>query len=419
MGNNQFKNNKRWIAISTLCVLFFVALGIWGFNSTNNKNINDSQNEAVSAFNQLEDSKASILAVGDVMVHNTQLKVQFNSSTNDYSFDNNFQHVKQYIEEADYAIANLETTLAGNEGRSYSAYPMFNSPDALADGLKYAGFDLISTINNHSFDTGSLGVNRTLEVLENRGFDTVGTRKDSTDDEFIVKNINDINFGITSYSYGEIKDGVKYLNGIRVSDDCYDKMNVFDLNNANEAFNTINSTLKKMEDTDLQIVIIHWGVEYTRTETAFQRELAQKLCDAGVDVIIGSHPHVVEPVETLTSANGESETVVIYSLGNFLSNQSRENVGMYSEDGLMVNIDFVKDNNTNTASVERVTCIPTWVNRFSANGRLNYEIIPIEDNTYLSSIGSLSQSRAEQSYKNTSSLIDTNALVNVVNSPFE
>ena len=86
---------------------------------------------------------------------------------------------------------------------------------------------------------------------------------------------------------------------------------------------------------------------------------------------------------------------------------------------LFRSIDFVKDNNTNTASVERVTCIPTWVNRFSANGRLNYEIIPIEDNTYLSSIGSLSQSRAEQSYKNTSSLIDTNALVNVVNSPFE
>ena len=216
------------------------------------------------------------------MVHGPQLNAQFDISNKTYSFDNNFTYVKKYIEKADYSLANLETTLAGNDVTPYSSYPLFNSPDELADALRNAGFDLLSTINNHSFDKGDLGVSRTLSVLKEKGFDTVGTRENIDDDDFLIKNINNINVGITSYSYGDVKNDNKYLNGIKVSEDFEDKMNIFDANDVDSAFNTISTTLDKLEDTDIQIVVLHWGVEYTKDEINFQKELAQKLCDCMV-----------------------------------------------------------------------------------------------------------------------------------------
>ena len=368
MSKKHKKKKKNRINKNKLFVLTLTILMITTFSFKILKNLITymNPNEPVASVfddnEEVQTYEASILAAGDVMVHSPQLKAQYDSSTNTYSFDNNFKYVKKYIQKADLAIANLETTLAG---KPYSSYPMFNSPDELADALKNAGFDLISTINNHSFDKGNLGVSRTLSTLNEKGFDTVGTRENITDDEYIIKNINNIDFGITSYSYGEIKNGNKYLNGIKISKDYEDKMNIFDYSDVDSAFKTINSTVQKMNDTDMQIVIIHWGVEYSRNETEFQRQLAQKLCDAGVDIIIGSHPHVVEPVETITSSNDDNETLVIYSLGNYISNQSRNNVGLYSEDGLMINIDITKKSNEDEATIENVTCIPTWVNKYS------------------------------------------------------
>ena len=113
-----------------------------------------------------------------------------------------------------------------------------------------------------------------------------------------------------------------------------------------------------MKGTDLQIVYLHWGDKYSRSENSFQSELAQKLCDAGVDVIIGSHPHVVQPVKTIKSTDGKNQTVVAYSLGNFLSNQTRDKFNQYTEDGLMVNIDISKKASDKEAKVTKVTCIP-------------------------------------------------------------
>lgn len=416
---NKRKVNKKKIFVIFL-VLFLVVLGILYFYKSSKSNNESNKRNIYSVFNdEPETYNASILAAGDVMVHGPQLNAQFDISNKTYSFDNNFTYVKKYIEKADYSLANLETTLAGNDVTPYSSYPLFNSPDELADALKNAGFDLLSTINNHSFDKGDLGVSRTLSVLKEKGFDTVGTRENIDDDDFLIKNINNINVGITSYSYGDVKNDNKYLNGIKVSEDFEDKMNIFDANNVDSAFNTISTTLDKLEDTDIQIVVLHWGVEYTRDEINFQKELAQKLCDYGVDIIIGSHPHVVQPVETIKSSDGETETVVIYSLGNYISNQRRENVGAYSEDGLMVNIDITKKSNEDKAIVKKVTCIPTWVNKYNRNGKHVYEIIPIEDKKDLDSISNLNNTYVEQSHHNTSSLIETTDLINVVDCPFE
>ncbi|WP_455538211.1 CapA family protein [Terrisporobacter sp.] len=421
------KRRKKYKNFLKLClVIFLITLGFFSFKIINNKNNEQSKSDnskIISVFNQndkkIETYNASILAAGDVMVHSPQLKAQFDSLTGTYNFENNFKYVKKYVKEADYSLANLETTLAGNDVYQYSSYPMFNSPDELADSLKNTGFDLLSTINNHSFDKGDLGVSRTLSTLKGKGFDTVGTRIKESDKDYFIKNINNIKVGFTSYSYGDIKNNTKYLNGIQISKESEDKMNIFDSSSVDNAYNTISSTVNKMKDADIQIVILHWGIEYTRDEISFQDQLAKKLCDNGVDIIIGSHPHVVEPVKTIKSSDGKNECVVVYSLGNYISNQRRETVGAYSEDGLMVNFDITKKSNENKASVKKVTCIPTWVNKYNNGFKDVYEIIPIENKDDLDSIANLNKLKVEQSYKNTSSLINTSDIVKVVSSPFK
>ena len=415
---NKGKLSKQW---KILIILVAIVLVIFGYFKMFNRSENIVESNKTSEVTKVTDNKtysASLLACGDVMAHMPQLKAQYNTSTKKYSFDNNYKYVKKYIKNADLAMANLETTLCGDDVYAYSSYPTFNTPDALADSLKNVGFDLLSTINNHSFDMSSLGVERTLSTLKKKGFDTVGTREKKSDDEYVIENVNGIKLGITAYSYGEIKNGTKYLNGIKVSDEKNDLMNVFDISDVDTAFNTIYSTVKKYQkDTDMQIVIIHWGDEYSRTPNDFQKKLAQKLCDAGVDIIIGSHPHVVEPVETIKSTDGKNETLVIYSLGNYISNQRREYISMYTEDGLMVDINIEKQGN-NEAKVKKVTCIPTWVNKYESGGKSVYEIIPVADNI-LEKTTYIDQSYLKQSYKNTSELIKTDDKISIVKSPFE
>lgn len=363
-------------------------------------------------------SKVDLNVVGDIMAHTPQLKAQYNSANNSYSFENNFKYVKSYIEKSDFSIANLETTLAGPK-TPYTSYPTFNSPDALADALKYAGVDIISTINNHSFDKGDLGVERTLQILREKGFDTIGTFNDSQSNKHIVKNINNIKLGITSFSYGELKGNSKFLNGIQISNKSKDKMNIFDMYDPNLAFDTINKTLENMKDTDLQVVIIHWGNEYQRMPSEFQKKLAQLLSNSGVDIIIGSHPHVIQPIEMIKSKDGQTETLVIYSLGNFLSNQRKEILGSpYTEDGLIVGIEISKRSIDNHAKISNVTCIPTWVNKYQDSGKDIYEIIPIVDKSSLIEMKNLPLDRVQESYNNTASQIKQSDIIKVVPNPF-
>lgn len=396
-------------------LLLLVLIFICGC-STENNNISILDTNENSDF---KSTSINLTAVGDVMAHSPQLKAQYDSNSNTYSFDNNFKYIKKYIETSDLSIANLETTLAG-EDIGYSSYPTFNTPDAIASALKNTGFDIISTINNHTFDKGSHGFDRTLSVLKELNFETVGTKSNVYDDDYIIKDINGIKLGITSYSYGDIINSDKYLNGIKISDECKERANIFSSSNVNDAFNTINNTISKLNDTDMQILIIHWGNEYQRVPSKFQSELAQLLSDAGVDIIIGSHPHVVQPVEMIKSSDGSNETLIVYSLGNLISNQRKETLGnSYTEDGLIISIDINKDSSNSDAYVSNVKCIPTWVNKYSDNNKFVYEVVPIEDKVTLNTMENLSKDRVKQSYSNTSSLIDTSDIIQVVSSPFE
>lgn len=361
---------------------------------------------------------ATISSVGDIMAHKPQLDAQYDNKTNSYSFHNNFKYVKDHLSSADLTLGNLETTFAGTS-IPFSSYPSFNTPDALSDALKSSGFDILSTINNHSFDKGNLGFFRTLEVLKDKDIQTVGTRESIEAKNYIIKDINNIKFGITAFSYGELVNDNKFLNGIKLSEEAKNKSNIFPQTDPKIAFNIINKTLSKLDSTDMQVVIIHWGEEYQREPNNFQKELAKLLCDRGVDIIIGSHPHVVQPVEMITSSDGLNETLVIYSLGNFISNQRREYLDTpYTEDGLIVDIEVSKNQTKNETYISKVNCIPTWVNKYSSNGKVKYEIIPLMNKETLLTIPNLPLSKAEASYNNTSSQIKQSDIIKVIQNPF-
>lgn len=418
----MYSNNHKRRFLSCFA-LFFLIMGVFSLCSINKNTILtkiNSKEAAVFTPNEEKVNKASILAVGDIMVYNSQLTAQYNPSNATYNFDNNFQHVKKYIENADYSIANLETTLSGNKIYRYSSYPKVNSPDELADSLKYAGFDLISTANNHAYDKGDLSIKNTLSTLKSKNLDVIGTRENN-DDKFIIKKINDINIGITSYTYGKSINGNKYLGKTKVSEKNKYNINIFDSTSVDNAFDNINSTLEKMKDTDLQVVYLHWGDKYSLKENTFQKELAQKLCDAGVDVILGSHPHVIQPVKTITSMDGNNETIVAYSLGNFLSNQTRDYFSEYTEDGLMLNIEISKNSSDKDAKITKVNCIPTWLNKYYDNKTYKYiyEIIPIANKSDLEKINNLSQDNLKKSYSNTASQIETSELIDIIKNPFD
>lgn len=424
------KNKKRkkkiyryYAKLSLLVALSLVLIGsfVFGITYLNNKdkNVASNKQEVLNETSIIKNTpkELNLIAAGDVMAHQPQLNAQYDSSTGKYSFDNNFALVKKYVERTDLSVANLETTLAGKE-LGYDSYPTFNTPDDLAVALKNSGFNLLSTINNHTLDKGDTGVSRTLRVLDSLHLDSVGTYDENLGNNYIIKSINDINLGITAYSYGEIKNNTTYLNGIMASANSKDKLNVFDMTDVNKAFNTIMTSVNKIKDTDMQIVILHWGNEYQRTPSKFQTTLAQKLCDAGVDIIIGSHPHVVQPVEMITSTDKSNETLVIYSLGNFISNQRREYTGYsYTEDGLLVDITLSKKQDDKEATITNVTCIPTWVNKYTAS-KVTYEIIPMGSKSDLTNLEHVSLDTLKTSFKNTTSLIKTSDIIKIPQNVF-
>ena len=407
------KLRKDRVILLSLLILFIIFALCVTISKLNKSNINYQIDHSVLNNNSID---ITISAVGDIMVHDDQLKAQYDKDTNSYSFDNNFKHIKPYIENSNLSIGNLETTLAGKDSK-YSAYPRFNSPDSLVTALSNCGFDVLSTVNNHTYDKGSIGVYRTLDVIKNHGIESVGTRNNSSENNFIIKNVDGINFGITSFSYGEISKSKPSLNGLPIAKQDTNNLNIFDFRDVDTAFESIKSTLDSMNqnETDLQVLVIHWGEEYHRNPSKFQKLLAQKLCDYGVDIIIGSHPHVVQPIEMIKSEESNNETLVIYSLGNFLSNQRREILKTdYTEDGLIVNIDISKNLDTNETKISKVEYIPTWVNKYTdSSNKLQYEIIPIVDETTILSINNLDYDKINKSYINTTSLIASNDIIKV------
>lgn len=330
-------------------------------------------------------STATVLATGDLLMHK---KVIDSGKQEDgsYDFSSIFRYISPIVQQADYAVANLETTLAGTDnGYAYSGNPKFNSPDAIVDAAKDAGFQMLLTANNHSLDTGLVGFKRTVQVVREKGLETLGTYLTADEKKWTVVNVNGINLGMVCYTYsdGFNQSGKPVLNFVNeLSEEGL--LNYFTYDHLPEFYEELGTYVKEMKaaGADATILFIHWGTEYRLSADTNQAAMAQALCDLGIDAIVGGHPHVVEPVDLLTSSQDPShKTVVLYSLGNAVSNQRKEEIESRptgeTEDGLLYRLTFGKYAD-GTVKIDAVDLIPTWVNMNSDSGSRLYPIIPLD-----------------------------------------
>lgn len=285
---------------------------------------------------------ATLTVAGDVMNHDSQISDAYDAAAGSYDYSHVFQYVKPWLEQADYAVANLETTLPG--GGDYTGYPHFGAPDALAYDLKEAGFDLLSTANNHTWDKGVDGVYRTLDVLDEAGLAHVGTYRSQEERDtggIVVADVGGIKVAFLAYTYG--------LNGYSVPKDQSYAVNLFNLDYTTATLSQPDEALLAADlekarglDADVIAVMIHWGIEYRSSPTDYQKSLAEFLVANGADLILGGHPHVIEPYETITTTgwDGQSrEGFVCYSLGNFISAQNKE----FTDITALLQLELTKD----------------------------------------------------------------------------
>lgn len=371
---------------------------------------------------------ATVASQGDLLMHsylfssNPKYPAAAYIEDGVYNFDSIFQYVQPYVSGADYAVINLETTFGGSS-IGYSGNPLFNCPDALADSVSRAGYDMLLTANNHCHDTGASGIKRTLEQIRGRNLATLGTQLDDGEKKYAVVDVNGIRIGMLCYTYagGLESDGSPNLN-LRAETVVKEPgiVNTFTNDHLDEFYSQVQAHLANMEAEGAEAVImyIHWGVEYDLTENATQRAMAQKLCDLGVDVIIGGHPHVVEPMDLLTSTTDpEHKTVCIYSLGNAVSNQRKEEMQKscptgHTEDGALFTVTFEKYSD-GTVHVSDADVLPTWVNKFTnGDGKVEYNILPLDQETKdqwktLYNLSDTQYAETQSSYSRTMDIVNT------------
>ena len=337
-------------------------------------------------------STATVLSTGDILMHGKVI----NSGKQDdgsYNFDSIFQYVKSYSQAADFSVANLETTLCGTDnGYAYAGNPKFNCPDAIVDSLKGAGFDMLLTANNHADDTSLVGYKRTLNVVREKGLDTLGTYLSADEQKWTIEEVNGIKIGMVCYTYsdGFSQNGYPLLNYNEVGENGI--LNYFTYDKLPEFYTQLQGYLDEMKaaGAEATVVYLHWGEEYKwktgEGPNANQTAMAQKLCDMGVDVIVGGHPHVVQPVDLLQSGtDAEHKTIVLYSMGNAVSNQRKEEMQQseptgHTEDGVLFCVTFAKYSD-GSVCVDSAELIPTWVNMHANSGATEYNILPLEEST--------------------------------------
>lgn len=297
--------------------------------------------------------------VGDIMCHSVQYEYA-RVSKDSFDFNPVFGHISERLSNSDFSFGNLETVIAGKEAK-YSGYPRFNSPSSLLDALKNAGFDLLTTSNNHSLDRGESGIRKTIAELNGRSINYNGTFSDNRDrDSIRIFNIKGISIAFLAYSYGTngnpIPKGKSYL------------INLINLD-------LIRKDIKvaKSQNPDLVLVHFHFGEEYQREPSDFQKAVVDSTIKMGADIIIGGHPHVLQPVKFIKSEKSVFDSVfVAYSLGNFISNQRMR----YSDAGGILTLHIKKNISPQSIIISEVEFTPTWVFKGYVGEKSEYIIIP-------------------------------------------
>lgn len=359
---NHDKVKRILLSIVSILLVVFIAVAIFYYF----KDKNDYQNLLDTSKQELEnemekvaeedennkntqektDTTFTLAAIGDIMCHNSQFKDAYNSETSTYDFSYVFDNISTYTKTADLCIGNLETTFAGEE-KGYSGYPQFNTPDNLAYELKGIGLDVLTTAGNHALDTGYTGLSRTIDVLKDADISHLGTYQSQEEqDKVLIKFVKGLKIAFVNYTYG--------TNGIPVPKD-----KTYCVNLINKELISKQLDVAKSQDPDIIIACMHWGNEYQTKQNSTQMELADFLIQNGADIILGTHPHVLQPYEkrTVTLENGSTRNgFVAYSLGNFISDQNAK----YTRSSIILDLTITKHVD-GTVSVDNINPIPIYM----------------------------------------------------------
>lgn len=313
---------------------------------------------------KLEPVDVHLVAFGDYMIHRPQIRAA--TTAEGLDFKENFKYLEDlYIQPADVAMLNLETTIAA-EGAEYTTFPVFSSPVEILRDMNNAGFDLLATANNHCFDKGVAGVERTLDAIESHDMKGFGTYRQGKSKP-IIHEVKGVKLGLAAYTYG--------LNGFESMLESSENPKAVSLLNEDKVRSDIHWL--KEQGAEAMVVYVHWGEEYMRHPTEAQRQWMNFFADEGVDIVLGSHPHVIQGMEIL-ERNGH-KTYGVYSMGNFVSNQRREYMGQsYSESGLMMDI-VLHRNEDGKVSVTRYEPVPLLVDYYHDGEGSHYEVLPVRE----------------------------------------
>jgi poly-gamma-glutamate capsule biosynthesis protein CapA/YwtB (metallophosphatase superfamily) len=320
------------------------------------------------SFNKDEGKdELSLLFIGDIMQHIPQIESALDKETGTYRYDSCFKFISGVISSANLAIANLEVTLGG---KPYSGYPNFSAPDSLIPALQRAGIDALVTANNHSCDRGLKGLTRTVTVLDSLGIPHTGTYKDQNSRDTLnplILERNGIILALLNYTFG--------TNGIPVP-----KPTVVDLIDTSQIRLDYNKARRM--GVDEVIIFFHWGEEYTPEPVQNQKDLAAYCHRLGIRIVIGSHPHVIEPMVAQKDSLGNIAEMTVYSLGNFISNQRDR----YKNGGALFTLTLKRE--VDIVRLINPGYILAWVHTSTRSGKLSYQVLPVKqfenDSTLLS-----------------------------------
>ena len=262
---------------------------------------------------------------------------------------------------------------------------------------------MLLAANNHSLDTGLAGLKRTVQQIKKVGLDFLGTKETSNDPTYLIKDINGIKIGMVCYTYGtnSAASGAGEL------------INYFSSANMPAFYAEAQTIIDDMKQNGAEAIVfyMHWGNEYQTTPNTYQKAAAQQLCNMGVDVIVGAHPHVLQPIELIYSEDSQNTTVCLYSMGNSISNQRiSEMTGVcetgHTEDGVLFSYTFTKDKD-GEVSLTAVDIIPTWVDRWGTSGNYQYTMYPLESADMANSyeLDDATANAAKASYERTKQII--------------
>lgn len=352
-------------------------------------------------------SQVRIMAHGDLLYHLPIIRGAEQEGF--YDFSENFTYVKAWIEQADFAIADFEGTISPDF--ELAGYPLFNAPAIVAQNIRDAGYDLVDLAHNHILDSHLSGLISTVNAFREQGVDTVGVYADGNraSAPLYIREVNGLKIAVLAYAYG-----FNGMDALLSQEEYQAYLSDFDREK-------MKSEIERAEEeADITIVMPQTGIEYQLEPTEEQMELYRQMVEWGADLVLGGHPHVVQPAEILEK-DGEKK-LIIYSMGNFLSNQRLETMGdtpnaQWTERGVLMDITIQKVNGK--ASIQRAQAHPTWVNRtwqgtYSPDGyeRYSYQTYILEDwiagGKYYGQLDADTQARVDLAYQEMKDFVNLN-----------